>query len=42
MSIYVDNFFIASKYFNTINILKEMFSQKFNIKDLGEVQMIIQ
>ena len=37
----MDNFFITSKYLNIINISKKALSQKYSLKDLREVEMII-
>lgn len=37
LSVYVNDFLIALKYLNIINILKEILNQKYSIKDLREV-----
>lgn len=37
ISVYIDNFFFVSNYLTTLNILKEVLSQKYNIKNLGEI-----
>ena len=40
MSIYVDNILIAG-ISNEINIVKESIKQKFNIKDIGDIEFVI-
>lgn len=42
VSVYVDNFLLASNHLITLNILKEAFGKKYSIKDLREIQTIIE
>lgn len=41
VSLYINNFFFALNHFIILDILKKVLGQKYNIKDLGEVQTII-
>lgn len=41
VSIYIDNIFIPSKYFNIINNLIKLLSQNYSVKDSRKVQTII-
>lgn len=41
ISIYIDKFLLVSNCLAILNILKKKLSQKYSIKDLGEVQTII-
>ena len=41
VSIYVDDFLLASKYRKPLERIKKKLKEEYNVKDLGEVKMII-
>ena len=41
LSIYIDDFFFASNRLITFEVLKKELSQKYSIKDIGEILTII-
>lgn len=41
VSVYVDDFLLASNTMNALNALKEALSKEYDVKDLGEVKTII-
>lgn len=41
ISVYVDNFLLASKYQKSLDWIKKKLKKKYNVKDLGKVKMII-
>lgn len=41
ISIYIDNFFLVSNSFKALAWLKDFLAKKYNIKNLGEIKIII-
>lgn len=41
MTVYVDNFLLASNTMTTLEALKELLAKEYDVKDLGEVKTMI-
>lgn len=41
ISVYVDNFLLASKYKHSMDWIKSKLKSKYNVKEMGEVKIII-
>lgn len=41
ISVYVDDFLLASKYKHCMDWIKNKFKNEYNIKEMGEIKMII-
>ena len=41
VKVYADVFLVASKYWKSVDWIRKCFKDEYNVKDLGEVKMII-